>query len=131
MWTFTTALTSSWEGSGALLSNGTYYDWGYNAAGQLGGGRNADSDVPVRVRVPARVTFTTSLGRLLVLRDRQRWTALGLGRQPERAARHRQQRPHPEYRGERGRPPHPGLLDREQRGGIRTKLAYDDSLVIN
>ena len=31
-----TALTSSWEGSGALLSNGDYYNWGYNAAGQLG-----------------------------------------------------------------------------------------------
>jgi alpha-tubulin suppressor-like RCC1 family protein len=50
-----TALTSSWEGSGALLSNGTYYDWGYNAAGQLGDGRNADSDVPVRVTLPAAV----------------------------------------------------------------------------
>jgi alpha-tubulin suppressor-like RCC1 family protein len=33
-----TALTSSWEGSGALLANGDYYDWGYNAAGQLGTG---------------------------------------------------------------------------------------------
>lgn len=26
------ALASSWEGSGALLANGVYYDWGYNAA---------------------------------------------------------------------------------------------------
>jgi alpha-tubulin suppressor-like RCC1 family protein len=50
-----TALTSSWEGSGALLSNGAYYDWGYNAAGQLGDGRTADSDVPVRVTLPAPV----------------------------------------------------------------------------
>ena len=54
-----TALTSSWEGSGALLSSGVYYDWGYNAAGQLGDGGTADSDVPVRVRAPAGVTFTT------------------------------------------------------------------------
>jgi alpha-tubulin suppressor-like RCC1 family protein len=50
-----TALTSSWEGSGALLSNGAYYDWGYNAAGQLGDGGTADRDVPVRVKLPAAV----------------------------------------------------------------------------
>jgi alpha-tubulin suppressor-like RCC1 family protein len=48
-----TALTSSWNGSGALLSNGAYYDWGYNAAGQLGDGRTVSSDVPVKVRLPA------------------------------------------------------------------------------
>jgi alpha-tubulin suppressor-like RCC1 family protein len=50
-----TALTSSWEGSGALLSNGAYYDWGYNAVGQLGDGSTADRDVPVRVELPAAV----------------------------------------------------------------------------
>jgi len=50
-----TALTSSWEGSGALLANGAYYDWGYNAAGQLGDGRIADSDIPVRVALPQAV----------------------------------------------------------------------------
>ena len=48
-----TALTSSWNGSGALLSNGAYYDWGYNAAGQLGDGQTANSDVPVNVKLPA------------------------------------------------------------------------------
>ena len=46
-------LTSSWEGSGALFSNGVYYDWGYNAAGQLGDGNRATSDVPVKVTLPA------------------------------------------------------------------------------
>ncbi len=50
-----TALTSSWEGSGALLSNGVYYDWGYNASGQLGIGTTTDSDAPVRVSLPGAV----------------------------------------------------------------------------
>jgi alpha-tubulin suppressor-like RCC1 family protein len=50
-----TALTSSWEGSGALLANGDYYNWGYNAAGQLGDGSTANSAVPVRVGLPGAV----------------------------------------------------------------------------
>ena len=49
------ALTSSWEGSGALFGNGDYYNWGYNAAGQLGNGSTADSAVPVHVPLPAGV----------------------------------------------------------------------------
>ena len=50
-----TALTSSWEGSGALLANGDYYNWGYNAAGQLGNGSTANSAVPVKVDLPSPV----------------------------------------------------------------------------
>lgn len=50
-----TALTSSWEGSGALLSTGAYYNWGYNAAGQLGNGGTADSDEPVEATLPGAV----------------------------------------------------------------------------
>lgn len=53
--TSVTALTSSWGGGGVLLSNGAYYDWGYNAAGQLGNGTTANSDVPVRVQLPSAV----------------------------------------------------------------------------
>ncbi len=50
-----TALTSSWGGAGALLSNGAYYNWGYNAAGQLGNNSTANSAVPVHVELPAGV----------------------------------------------------------------------------
>jgi alpha-tubulin suppressor-like RCC1 family protein len=49
-------LVASFANSGALLSDGTYYDWGYNAAGQLGDGRSGPpSDVPVPVSLPRRV----------------------------------------------------------------------------
>jgi alpha-tubulin suppressor-like RCC1 family protein len=51
-----TALTSSWEGSGALLADGDYYDWGYNAAGQLGTGTTTDSEIAVKVDLPGPVT---------------------------------------------------------------------------
>lgn len=51
-----TALASSWEGSGALLANGSYYDWGYNRAGQLGDHSTSDRDRPVKVDLPAHVT---------------------------------------------------------------------------
>ncbi len=49
------ALTSSWGGSGALMEDGTYYNWGYNASGQLGDGTTLDSPFPVRVVLPAPV----------------------------------------------------------------------------
>ena len=49
------ALTSSWEGSGVLFGNGAYYDWGYNAGGQLGDGTTLESNVPVPVSLPGAV----------------------------------------------------------------------------
>jgi alpha-tubulin suppressor-like RCC1 family protein len=53
-----TRLITSFANSGALLSNGRYYDWGWDGHGQLGGGGRLGlfSDVPVPVRLPRRVT---------------------------------------------------------------------------
>jgi alpha-tubulin suppressor-like RCC1 family protein len=55
-----TALYSGWENAGALLSNGTYYDWGYNGQGQLGDGKpGRSSDVPYQVKLPGSSPVTT------------------------------------------------------------------------
>lgn len=43
------ALVSSEGSSGALMDDGTYYDWGLNSSGQLGDGSTSNSTVPVRV----------------------------------------------------------------------------------
>ena len=52
-----TRLVASFANSGALLASGQYYDWGYNADGQLGDGEPGRwSDVPVLVPLPGRVT---------------------------------------------------------------------------
>ena len=75
------ALTSSWMGSGALMSNGSYYDWGYNAAGQLGNGTTTKSAVPVLVPLPGPVAqasmggSTAANGQTVVLlTNGQVWT---------------------------------------------------------
>ncbi|HTZ08811.1 MAG TPA: hypothetical protein VMB72_07055 [Acidimicrobiales bacterium] len=80
------ALTASWEGSGALLRDGTYDDWGYGPDGQLGDGATADSDVPVRVVLPGPVrqvfqggSGATNGQTVAVLRDGSVW-AWGDGR---------------------------------------------------
>jgi alpha-tubulin suppressor-like RCC1 family protein len=76
-----TALTSSWEGSGALLRNGDYYNWGYNAAGQLGNSSTTNSAVPVKVDLPGAVTQVFQGGSgakngqtIAILRNRAVWT---------------------------------------------------------
>jgi alpha-tubulin suppressor-like RCC1 family protein len=49
-------LVAAFANAGALLWNGEYLDWGYNANGQLGDGTlGGSSDVPVRVTLPTRV----------------------------------------------------------------------------
>lgn len=81
------ALTSSFEGSGALLADGSYYDWGYNGSGQLGDGSTANSSLPVHVKLPAAVhqVFQGGSGwsngqTIAILADGSVWT-WGSGRQ--------------------------------------------------
>jgi alpha-tubulin suppressor-like RCC1 family protein len=58
-----TSLVASWGDTGALLADGDYYDWGFNAAGQLGDGLvHKNSDVPVQVNLPGSVTQVTQGG---------------------------------------------------------------------
>jgi alpha-tubulin suppressor-like RCC1 family protein len=88
------ALVAAYDNEGALLSDGTYYDWGYDAAGQLGNGSiGRPSDVPVRVSLPGRVAQVTQGGStsqngqtLVMLADgriyawgNDRWAQLGNG----------------------------------------------------
>jgi alpha-tubulin suppressor-like RCC1 family protein len=50
-------LVASFGNAGALLAGGEYFDWGYDAAGQLGNGTTGpSSDVPVQVTLPDPVT---------------------------------------------------------------------------
>jgi len=52
-----TALVSGYNNVGALLSDGQYYDWGWDGGGELGDGVvGGSSDVPVQVTLPAPVT---------------------------------------------------------------------------
>ena len=44
------SLESSWHGTGALLADGDYYDWGYNKQGQAGVG-TTQADVATAVKV--------------------------------------------------------------------------------
>jgi alpha-tubulin suppressor-like RCC1 family protein len=74
------ALVSSWQGSGALMSDGSYFDWGYNATGQLGDGTTTNSDVPVKVSLPDPVVQVSQGGSLadngqtlVILADNSVW----------------------------------------------------------
>jgi alpha-tubulin suppressor-like RCC1 family protein len=51
-----TMLVAAWGDTGAVLSNGIYYDWGYDTDGQVGDGGTAAVSVPYHVSLPATVT---------------------------------------------------------------------------
>ncbi|MGY1551577.1 RCC1 domain-containing protein [Microbacterium sp. A588] len=53
-----TQVSAAYSHSVAVLADGTAYAWGYNNYGQRGDGKTRDSSVPVRVQMPAEVTFT-------------------------------------------------------------------------
>jgi alpha-tubulin suppressor-like RCC1 family protein len=60
-----TKLVASFANSGALLADGEYLNWGYDANGQLGIGRfGHSSDVPVRVNLPSPVAQVAQGGSL-------------------------------------------------------------------
>jgi alpha-tubulin suppressor-like RCC1 family protein len=59
-----TTLVAAWGNAGALLSNGDYYDWGYNAAGQVGNGTTTSAATPFLVPLPAGVTVAAQGGSL-------------------------------------------------------------------
>ncbi|HLI15827.1 MAG TPA: hypothetical protein VKV23_07240 [Acidimicrobiales bacterium] len=74
------ALVASWQDSGALLANGSYYDWGFNRGGQLGDGTTVPSSLPVRVHLPGPVRTVSQGGSratngqtLAVLADGSVW----------------------------------------------------------
>jgi alpha-tubulin suppressor-like RCC1 family protein len=53
-----TAIRAGCEHSLALTSKGQVLAWGYNHGGELGNGSTANSDVPVRVRLPRHAKVT-------------------------------------------------------------------------
>jgi alpha-tubulin suppressor-like RCC1 family protein len=77
-----TELVASFANAGALLSDGAYLDWGYDANGQLGDGLlHRSSDVPVRVNLPAAVTEVAEGGSIwgngqtvVILSDGSMWS---------------------------------------------------------
>ncbi len=59
-----TALTAAYGDAGALMADGTYYDWGTNADGQLGNGATTESDTAVKVALPGPVRSVSMGGSL-------------------------------------------------------------------
>jgi hypothetical protein len=58
-------LVAAFANSGALLSNGEYFDWGYDQYGQLGNGEfSSGSDVPVQVGLQAPVAQVAQGGSI-------------------------------------------------------------------
>jgi alpha-tubulin suppressor-like RCC1 family protein len=55
------SVTTSWRNSGVLMSDGTYYDWGFGVNGQIGNGKSKSTDVPSLINLPQTVS-QVSLG---------------------------------------------------------------------
>ncbi len=97
-----TTLVASFANSGALLASGQYYDWGYDAQGQLGDGHPGHaSDVPVLVHLRAPVTQVAQGGSLwnngqslVMLADGSLW-AWGSNRAGQLGDRTRRMQPAP------------------------------------
>lgn len=51
-----TTLVASWGDTGAVLSSGAYYDWGYNTDGEVGNGTEQTVSVPYHVPLEAAVS---------------------------------------------------------------------------
>jgi alpha-tubulin suppressor-like RCC1 family protein len=58
------ALTSAWGNAGVLMATGTYYDWGYNQAGQVGDGGTQLATRPVLVKQLPAVSQVSEGGSL-------------------------------------------------------------------
>jgi alpha-tubulin suppressor-like RCC1 family protein len=58
------SLTTSYHNSGALMADGSYYDWGFNKNGQLGDGNTKNSSKPVLVSLPQTATQVSVGGSL-------------------------------------------------------------------
>jgi alpha-tubulin suppressor-like RCC1 family protein len=57
-------LTSAWGNAGVLMANGTYYDWGYNKAGQVGDDSKQVATRPVQVKQLPAVSQVSEGGSL-------------------------------------------------------------------
>ncbi len=64
-----TAVAAGGYYSLALTSTGAVFAWGYNADGELGDGSRANSDVPVKVKLPAGRKVTAHRRRRLPRRS--------------------------------------------------------------
>jgi alpha-tubulin suppressor-like RCC1 family protein len=100
-WARVKQLVAAFANSGVLLGSGAYYDWGYNAAGQLGIGTHRASSVPVRVPLPGPVRQVFQGGSLprngqtlALLRSNQLY-AWGDGRQYQLGTGHTSSQPSP------------------------------------
>lgn len=56
------AVTAGYGGTGVVLSDGSYWNWGLNTSGQLGDGSTTSADAPVEVPLAAAVSSVTQGG---------------------------------------------------------------------